>query len=66
MLIGYARVPTQDQKLKLQTEALTKAGCKKVFEDKISGSRDPKQVDSGCGDDMLQVSLRQPAIASAA
>jgi len=27
---------------------------------------DPKQVDSGCGDDMLQVSLRQPAIASAA
>ena len=39
MLIGYARVSTQDQDIDLQIEALTKAGCKKVFEDKISGSR---------------------------
>jgi len=39
MLLGYARVSTQDQNLDLQIEALTKADCKKIFEDKISGSR---------------------------
>ncbi|SER72484.1 Site-specific DNA recombinase [Azotobacter beijerinckii] len=39
MLIGYARVSTQDQNLELQREALTRAGCQKVFEDKVSGTR---------------------------
>lgn len=39
MLFGYARVSTQDQNLELQREALTRAGCEKVFEDKVSGTR---------------------------
>ena len=39
LLIGYARVSTQDQNLELQTEALHKAGCKKIFEDRVSGTR---------------------------
>ena len=39
MMIGYARVSTQDQNLDLQTEALTRARCEKIYEDKISGVR---------------------------
>ena len=37
MLIGYARVSTQDQNLSLQREALLKAGCEDILEDTMSG-----------------------------
>ncbi len=39
MLVGYARVSTQEQTLDLQRDALEKAGCERVFTDTISGSK---------------------------
>ena len=39
MKYGYARVSTNQQDTKMQIDALREAGCEKVYEDKISGSK---------------------------
>jgi DNA invertase Pin-like site-specific DNA recombinase len=38
MLLGYARVSTEDQKLDLQHDALLKTGCEKIFDETASGA----------------------------
>lgn len=39
MKIGYARVSTKDQEAHLQCDALTDAGCERIFEEKASGAQ---------------------------
>lgn len=39
MKVGYVRVSTHEQNLSLQKDALKKAGCGKIFQDRVSGAK---------------------------
>jgi DNA invertase Pin-like site-specific DNA recombinase len=47
MNLGYARVSTKDQAVDLQVDALTQAGCAKVYTEVISGARAHRPVLEG-------------------
>jgi DNA invertase Pin-like site-specific DNA recombinase len=39
MIVGYARVSTLEQNERLQTDALDRAGCERLFTDRASGAK---------------------------
>lgn len=43
MKVGYARISTFDQNLALQLDALKQAGCERLFQDVVSGSKAERQ-----------------------
>jgi DNA invertase Pin-like site-specific DNA recombinase len=50
MLIGYARVSTQEQDLALQLDALKAAGCERIYEERASGAqRDRPELKAALG-----------------
>ena len=55
-LLGYARVSTNDQQPQLQVDALTGAGCYRVFTETASG-QGPGIV-RDCLDSQVRIGLR--------
>lgn len=54
MKIGYARVSTEDQITDLQRDALVRAGCDRIYEDKISGWKVSREGLAACLAGMAQ------------
>jgi len=50
MIIGYARVSTADQNNSLQTDALEKAGCERIYQESYSGASRERPELSRCLD----------------
>ena len=46
--IGYARVSTQDQDLSLQLDALKRADCEQIYEEKVSGKNTERPELANC------------------
>ena len=51
MKIGYARVSTDDQNLDLQRDALTVAGCERLFTDTASRAKAERPIGFNAADD---------------
>ena len=39
MILGYARVSTQDQNLDRQTDQLHQSSCERIFHEKVTGTK---------------------------
>jgi len=63
MKIGYARVSKTDQNLELQTDALHAAGVEKIYQDRLSGTKEDRD---GLTDNQTQDATKSLSGAEAA